>query len=284
MTNTKEQSVVWKQYPDYPFIEANQYGEVRTVDRDVTYRNGRKHHYKGRVLKQKLNPNGYMYVTFSVNGKAIHLRVHRIVATCFIPNPNGYLEVNHIDNNRTNNNANNLEWCTRQYNQDYKKNFGTSQAQLFGRPLFAVNLKTGKVLRFESQAEAERELGINHENINRVIKGDRIQAGDYWFTEDKSEITEEKIQEIKNNMRFYGGVLAVNLETKKVLYFESQTEAAYQLQVDKRNLSNVLKGRRNKTGGCWFCYANENAIEKTREKFDDEVTSQVKKLMSDNCD
>lgn len=284
MTNTKEQSVVWKQYPEIPFIEANQFGEIRTIDHYTVCKDGKRRFVKGRVLKQKLNPNGYMYVTFSVNGKTIHLRVHRIVATCFIPNPNGYLEVNHIDNNRTNNNANNLEWCTHQYNQDHKKNFGTSQAQLFGRPLFAVSLKTGKVLRFESRAEAERELGINHENINRVIKGDRIQAGGYWFTENKSEITEEKIQEIKNNMRFYGGVLAVNLETKKVLYFESQTEAAYQLQVDKRNLSNVLKGRRNKTGGCWFCYANENAIEKTREKFDDEVTSQVKKLMSDNCD
>lgn len=282
MENTEQE--IWRSYPEFDFIEASNLGRVRTKDRVVTRSNGRKQFIKGRVLKQKLNPNGYMYVTFSVNGKAIHLRVHRIVAICFIPNPNGYLEVNHIDNNRINNNANNLEWCTRQYNQDYKKKFGTSQAQLFGRPLFAVNLKTDKVLRFESQAEAERELGINHENINRVVKGDRIQAGDYWFTENKSEITEEKIREIKNNMRFYGGVLAVNLETKKVLYFESQTEAAYQLQVDKRNLSNVLKGRRNKTGGCWFCYANENAIEKTREKFGDEVASQVKKLMSVNCD
>lgn len=50
----------------------------------------------------------------------------------------------------------NLEWCTHQYNEAYKKNFGTSQAELLGKTVFAVNLETLKVLHFETQAEAAR--------------------------------------------------------------------------------------------------------------------------------
>lgn len=48
MTNTKEQTV-WKTYPEYPFIQANQFGEIRTIDRTITDKNGSKRHYKGCV-------------------------------------------------------------------------------------------------------------------------------------------------------------------------------------------------------------------------------------------
>ena len=67
------------------------------------YSNGTKYHAKGRVLKQWISDHGYMYVTFRVNGKNVGLRVHRMVAITFIPNPHNYSEVNHIDCDRTNN-------------------------------------------------------------------------------------------------------------------------------------------------------------------------------------
>lgn len=203
---------IWKTYPDYPFIEASNLGRIRTKDRYVTDRNGRKLHIKGRILKQYLNrKGGYMYVSFSVNEKTVHLQVHRVVAICFIPNPNNYPEVNHKDNDHTNNAMSNLEWCTRQYNLDYKKKCGTSPAQVQGHPVFAVDLNTGKVLRFESQCEAARQLGI-----------------------------------------FQGSI------------------------------SNVVKGKCNKTGGFWFCRADENTVEKTRSKFGDKIANKVEKLMREN--
>lgn len=271
---------VWKSYPEYPFIEASNLGNMRTVDHWVKYKNGSKRLYKGHVLKQRDNGTGYMYVDVRVNGKLVKILVHRAVATCFILNPNNYPQVNHKDNDRTNNRLDNLEWCTRQYNLDYKKNFGTSPAEVLGRPVFAVNLKTGKVFWFESRAEAARQLGIGHGDISKVINGKRNTADGWWFTEDESEITEEKIQEIKANMYFFCGVIAINIETSEIFWFESQSKAARQLGVNIGNLNKVLNDRQNKTGGYWFCYADSNAIEKARAKFGNDIANKVEEFMN----
>lgn len=275
----KKEQEVWKTYPEFDFIEVSNLGRVRTTDRYVTCKNGVKRLYKSRVLKQQLNPNGYMYVSFRVGGKVVNLRVHRMVATCFIPNPNNYPEVNHIDNDRTNNAVSNLEWCTSQYNIDYKNNFGTSPAQAQGRPVFAVEIKTGKVLYFESQHEAARQLHLSQGSICSVLKGKLNQIGGYWFTEDNSEITKEKIQEIKANMNFLCGVIAINIETAEVLWFESQHEASRQLGIDARSINNVVRGRRNTTCGCWLCYSDSTAVEKTKAKFGDKIAKKVEKLI-----
>ena len=145
-------------------------------------KNGRKYHLKGRILKQYDNGSGgYTYVSFSVNGKIINLRVHRIMATCFIPNPNNYPEVNHKDNDPTNNAVSNLEWCTHKYNIAYREKYGTSAAEAFGRSIIAINLDSFKVIWFESQREAERQLRACNSSINKVVKDQRNTAGGYWF-------------------------------------------------------------------------------------------------------
>lgn len=281
MTQITDEDVVWRTYPGYPFIEVNQLGEIRVKDRTIIGKDGKKHHFNSRILKQEDNGRGYMRVKFRLNGKTVHIYVHRAVAICFLPNPNNYPEVNHIDNNPKNNVVSNLEWCTHEYNEAYKKKFGSSQAELFGRPVFAVNLETGKVLWFESQHEAARQLGVGNSQICAVVKGKLNQAGGFWFTENESEISEEKIREIKDNMNFLGGVIAVNPETSEVLWFKTQSEAACQLGVGKGNIYSVLKGKRHKTGGCWFTYADKNAVEKTRGKFGDEIAREVEKILND---
>lgn len=171
MIKKDEEEVIWKPYPEYPFIEANQFSEIRTVDRVVTRSNGTKYYAKGHILKQWNNGYGYLIVRLSVNGKTINLYVHRIVAICFLPNPNNYPVVNHKDNDRTNNAVSNLEWCTKEYNEAYKKNFGTSQVEVSGQPVIAVSLDSFKVFCFESQSEAGRQLGIDVRSVNGVIKG-----------------------------------------------------------------------------------------------------------------
>ena len=74
-------------------------------------------------------------------------------------------------------------------------------------------------------------------------------------------------------------MIAIDLNGSKVLWFESQHEAARQLGVDQGNISYVVNGQRNQTGGYWFCYADENAAEKTRAKFGDDIAKKVEELM-----
>lgn len=61
----------------------------------------------------------YLKVTLCINGTNKDFAVHRLVAEAFIPNPNNYPYVNHKDENPTNNNVSNLEWCTAKYNTNY---------------------------------------------------------------------------------------------------------------------------------------------------------------------
>ncbi|WP_258059195.1 NUMOD1 domain-containing DNA-binding protein, partial [Arthrobacter sp. B1805] len=148
--------------------------------------------------------------------------------------------MNHIDCNRANNTVSNLEWCTSQYNTAYRDKLGhTAKHNAPKKPVIAVNLETGKVLRFESQAEAERQLGISNQRINDVLKGRNKTAGGYLFTENESEITEEKIREVKVNMPFSGGVIAIDLNTFEAFRFESQRQAARQLGIDYSHISAV---------------------------------------------
>lgn len=271
-----KQAVIWKSYPEYPFVKVNQFGEVRTVDRVVIGKSGKKYHIKGCVLKQWRDKDGYMRVSFKVKGKTVHLFVHRIVATAFIPNLDNLPEVNHKDCNRANNIVSNLEWCTSEYNIAYREKYGTA----LSRQVFTVNLKTFKVSHFKSYSEASRQLNVSVRDIINVIKHRQKTAGGYLFVENKSEITKEKIQKAKNVTRIFCGIIAINLETFRILYFKSQHETARQFGVDARRVNDVVKSKRNKTGGYWFCYANEKAVEKTREKFGNRVAHRVEKLMN----
>lgn len=181
---------VWKQHPEFYFIEASTLGNIRTLDREVTTNKGTRL-VRGRILKQYLNSNDYLFVQFSLNGKQVKKKVHRLVSQTFAPNPNNWTEVNHKDCNRTNNNIDNLEWCSRSYNQKYREKYGVS----FGHPLFAVNLNTLEVSRFPSQMEAGRQLRINQGNIGMVVRGERNHTHGYWFTnadDNAVEVTKSK--------------------------------------------------------------------------------------------
>lgn len=198
MLQTTDEYVIWRTYPKYPFIEANQFGEVRTKDRYVRGVNGSKRLIKGRILKQQLGRDGYMYVGITINYKGVRLCVHRVVATCFLLNPDNLPEVNHKDNDRTNNVVSNLEWCTHKYNENYKKNFGTSPAQVKGTPIIAVNLKTGETFYFKTQCEAERRLRVGVGNIWSVLNGRLDKTCGYWFCYVNAH-TVEKVRENFND-------------------------------------------------------------------------------------
>lgn len=77
-----------------------------------------------KIMRLSTSPDGYYYLTLYKNNKGYTKRPNRLVAEAFIPNPNGYEEVNHIDTNRKNNIVTNLEWCTHAYNIEHSKKLG----------------------------------------------------------------------------------------------------------------------------------------------------------------
>ena len=185
---------IWRTYPEFDFIEVSNLGNVRTKDRYMTDKNGVKRFIRGRVLKQNQDRYGYMLVQFQANGKKVQPLVHRMVAICFIPNPDNLPEINHIDNDRTNNSASNLEWCTHKYNMTYREKCGVSAkdaVKMLRRPVIAVKPETSEVFWFESRSEAARQLGICYSNIYEVIKGNYNQTGGYWFCNADSTAVEK---------------------------------------------------------------------------------------------
>jgi len=180
---------IWKKHPEIEKLEVSSFGRVRTLDR-VVPREKHTLFIKGRVLKQHDIGHGYLQVHFRVDGKHVNKYVHRLVAQTFIQNPNNWPEVNHKDNDRANNHVDNLEFCTRSYNQKYRDKFGVSNTETKGQPVFAINLSTLEVSRFRSQGEASRTLGVYRANISMVTRGKLNQSGVFWFVNDDDKATD----------------------------------------------------------------------------------------------
>lgn len=75
---------------------------------------------KEQIVKPYQRKDGYIQVCLCKNSKITTYKLHRLVAQAFIPNPNRLPEINHIDEDKTNNCADNLEWCNSKYNKNYR--------------------------------------------------------------------------------------------------------------------------------------------------------------------
>lgn len=98
------QNIEWKPIKDYEdlYMVSNT-GLIKSL-----------HWGKEKLLKQVIRNNNYPYyfVGLLKNGKRKYFAIHRLVAMMFIPNPNNYEQVDHLDGNKLNNNVENLEWVT----------------------------------------------------------------------------------------------------------------------------------------------------------------------------
>ena len=159
---------IWKDIKDYEGLyQVSNLGRVKRIT-------------TGRVLKPLKHANGYLMVKLSKNSIVYTKTVHRLVAEAFIPNPEHKSEINHIDENKTNNNVSNLEWMTRKENI----NHGTRTERMSKTqsiPIIATSIKTGECKEFYGARECARQLGLTHGNITSVLKGRYKQTGGYTF-------------------------------------------------------------------------------------------------------
>ena len=115
------------------------------------------------------------------NKKIIHERVHTIIATCFIPNPNNYKYVNHIDSDKTNNSIENLEWCTNSYNVYHGWHSG-NRTHKNRTKLKVTDLNDNFIGIYDSIRKCGKELHIDRHQIARVLKGElRKDYLGYYF-------------------------------------------------------------------------------------------------------
>ena len=158
---------IWKPVQGFESLyEISNFGRVKSIGKYNTCKRG--------IMKPMVDPCGYEHVALYNQNNRKDISIHRLVAIAFIPNPNGYKYVNHIDENRTNNVVSNLEWCTNSYNIAYSRGKRVCQFTKDGEYLATYNCIQ----------DASREYGIPTTNISKCCKGIRHTAGGYvWYYE-----------------------------------------------------------------------------------------------------
>lgn len=136
-------------------------------------RQGNVYNNQKKLLRQEMARNGYMRVSLS-NETVKHKRflVHRLVALAFIPNPDNLPQINHIDRDKTNNGADNLEWCSPLSNLMHSNVIGKA---MVANEQSVKCVTTGKI--YSSVKEASQELGLSHSNIVACCRGRRKTCG-----------------------------------------------------------------------------------------------------------
>ena len=152
--------------------QVNQFGQIRTLKNSPKCK-------KFDLLKpQTSKKNGYVYQMLYKKGKQKLLRVHRIVAMAFLPNPNNLPQVNHKDGDKQNNKVDNLEWCMQSDNMlhAYKNGLQTPSEKQRQAIINTNKLKQKKVVlikdgitvkMFDSLSEASRQTKISVSHISR---------------------------------------------------------------------------------------------------------------------
>ena len=201
----------WKPVDGYENLyEVSCNGEVRSMDRYVKGKKGIAVRRAGKMLKPRPIGDGYPAVYLpDEKGKQVWKYVHRLVATAFLPNPDNLPEVNHKDEDITNNNVKNLEWCDRKHNA----NWGTIKDRIK-----ETNIKNGRWEDYGDMTEEEKKKERNRKAREKYVH--------------------------KSNRRVV--VYEIVKTRKKIGEFKDNTEAAKHLGVSNQVVGNAVRGKTKK--------------------------------------
>lgn len=189
----------WRPVVGYEGLyEVSSTGLVRSVDRCLVNSLGKVVHLKGKILKGGDNGKGYRYVFLQKDGTSKNISVHRLVAEAFIPRPEGLYEVNHKDEDKSNNSVDNLEWCDHKYNMNYGSRMEKTRE---------TKLKTGSYSGLISSGLSSKEYSreyykMNREKILEQQKEYHKMKREKYYQDHKEEI-EKYYQDKKENRMIY---------------------------------------------------------------------------------
>lgn len=163
---------IWKDIPGYEgHYKVSNLGRVKSIK-----------YNKEKILTpyKEVKRFGYLSVYLRTPGNKKTMKVHRLVALAFIPNPNNLPEINHRDENKENNCVDNLEWCTSKYNANYGTKL-TRLSKILGMKV-AQYSKNGELINtFDSQQEAASKTRCIQTCISDCINGKiKTHRGFIW--------------------------------------------------------------------------------------------------------
>jgi uncharacterized protein YrrD len=126
------------------------------------------------LRKPVKDKNGYLTILLKKNGKYKNHKVHRLVAVAFIPNNANLPQINHRDEDKTNNRVDNLEWCTPQYNNTYH-----GKHLAYRKRVVQLDDAGNIVAVFDSVGDAARAVGVCESCVSTVLSGRRKKTGGY---------------------------------------------------------------------------------------------------------
>lgn len=175
--------MIWKEIDNFPDYQVSDTGEVRSTK----YWGQFKRKNSEGLLQQRTYKSGYKYVNLYKEGHMYSVKIHRLVAHAFLPNPNNLPQVNHKDENKSNNDVTNLEWCTAKHNLSYN-DLQKRSHQKQKRRIKAYNSSSN--LEFGSATDAAIHItkcGLSksfNSAISNIVasanKGNRLNYGYYW--------------------------------------------------------------------------------------------------------
>lgn len=155
----------WKDINNYEgYYKISNFGRVKSVSRVAI----NKHLIPERILKNRKARNGYLRTNLSKDGVLKSAAIHRLVAEAFVPNYDNKPQVNHIDENKLNNRADNLNWMTAHENNNY----ATNQTRAHKSHMKRVKILTDDYVEyiFDGVVLAAKYLNIDKKKLSNAAR------------------------------------------------------------------------------------------------------------------
>lgn len=235
MKNTKE----YASDPEVEYTISEEWKPIAGFPNYAVSNKGRVMNLKtGKVLKYAINGMGYPFVILcKANSKPKNIKVHRLVALAFIPNPDNLTQVNHIDEVKTNNDVSNLEWVTPSENVRHSAHQHSCKIKQI--------TKDGEFVKiWESSHQIERDTGYDQSFIIKCCRSKlRYAYGYRWEYADPSQ-----------QHKYNRPVAALTKDGEFVAEYKSAAEAARYLKISSPRVYDCLNGTYKSIHGLKFIY------------------------------